>query len=369
VETQLSAPRPIGDQHSFLNPTLSPSEVVRKRNRWRSGSAPGGHSLISSPVSAICSNSAALPAGYGRSTPLASTATVRPPAARAARWAAASIPNAPPEMTVQLCSASPNAISVERWIVQTTGRTLDQHAADPVPAAAQLPASAAQLRCARSHLLLAVDALRTRLINADDLSGPAEAITSSLSDITSCASDYESARIRIDKLVGDPDRTAYVATNPLLLGPVSKSGLLILWQDRRMLRLTDFIIDCPDTMKLAAFYSEVTGRSVKEGGGENWAGIQFGEIELAFVRVEGYRAPQWPDSEHPKQFHLDFEVDDIEAEQSRVLALGATLQQDSISPDGYGWRVYTDPIGHPFCLCHNKGVAWTDRGLIWSKSE
>ena len=44
-----------------------------------------------------------------------------------------------------------------------------------------------------------------------------------------------------------------------------------------MLRLTDFIIDCPDTMKLAAFYAEVTGRPVKEGSHEDWAGIQFGE--------------------------------------------------------------------------------------------
>jgi predicted enzyme related to lactoylglutathione lyase len=134
-------------------------------------------------------------------------------------------------------------------------------------------------------------------------------------------------------------------------------SLSSLWQDRRVLQLTDFIIDCPDTMKLAAFYSEVTGRPVKAGSNEDWAGIQFGEIELAFIRVEDYRAPQWPDSEHPKQFHLDFEVDDIEAEQSRVLSLGATLQQDSIGPDGYGWRVYTDPIGHPFCLCRNKGAA------------
>jgi hypothetical protein len=51
-----------------------------------------------------------------------------------------------------------------------------------------------------------------------------------------------------------------------------------------MLRLTDFIIDCPDTMKLAAFYSEVTGRPVKAGSHENWAGIQFGEIELAIKK-------------------------------------------------------------------------------------
>ncbi len=139
-----------------------------------------------------------------------------------------------------------------------------------------------------------------------------------------------------------------------------------LWHDHRMLRLTDFIIDCPDTEELAAFYSEVTGlRPVKKGSDEDWAGIAFGEVELAFIRVDDYRAPQWPDGEHPKQFHLDFEVDDIEAEERRVLALGATFRQDFIGPEGYGWRVYTDPIGHPFCLCRNKGVVWTDEGPTW----
>ena len=143
----------------------------------------------------------------------------------------------------------------------------------------------------------------------------------------------------------------------------------MLWQHRRVLRLTDFIIDCPDTMALAAFYSEVTGRPVKAGSNESWAGIQFGEIELAFIRVEDYRAPQWPDSDHPKQFHLDFEVDDLDAEQARVLALGATLHQDSIGADGYGWRVYTDPIGHPFCLCRNESAIWTEQGLTWSTSD
>ncbi len=36
-----------------------------------------------------------------------------------------------------------------------------------------------------------------------------------------------------------------------------------------------------------------------DGSNENWAGIPFGEVELAFTRVEDYRAPQWPGSEHP----------------------------------------------------------------------
>jgi predicted enzyme related to lactoylglutathione lyase len=136
-----------------------------------------------------------------------------------------------------------------------------------------------------------------------------------------------------------------------------------------VLQLTDFIIDCPDTMRLAAFYSELTVRPVKPDSTESWAGIGFGEIELAFIRVEDYRAPQWPDSQHPKQFHLDFEVDDIQAEHTRVLALGATMQQDSIDAEGYGWRVYTDPIGHPFCLCRNRSARWTDQGLTWSEDD
>jgi predicted enzyme related to lactoylglutathione lyase len=125
-----------------------------------------------------------------------------------------------------------------------------------------------------------------------------------------------------------------------------------------MLKFTDFIIDCPDTMELAAFYAAVTGTEVAERSNEHWASISFGEIDLAFQRVEAYRPPTWPSDEHPKQYHLDFEVDHFEPEQQRVVELGATLQKNFIGPEGYGWQVYTDPVGHPFCLCRNKGVTW-----------
>ncbi len=132
-----------------------------------------------------------------------------------------------------------------------------------------------------------------------------------------------------------------------------------------MLQLLGFIIDCPDPMKLAAFYSEVTGCAIMEGSSDNFAGITFGEVDLAFQRVEDYRPPRWPDDEHPKQYHLDFEVDEIEPEQRRVVKLGATLQKDFIGPEGYGWQVYTDPVGHPFCLCRHEGVTWTDKEVVW----
>jgi Glyoxalase-like domain len=56
-------------------------------------------------------------------------------------------------------------------------------------------------------------------------------------------------------------------------------------------------------------------------------------------------------------------VDEIEPEQRRVIELGATLQKDCIGPDGYGWQVYTDPVGHPFCLCRHEGITWTGTGM------
>jgi predicted enzyme related to lactoylglutathione lyase len=132
-----------------------------------------------------------------------------------------------------------------------------------------------------------------------------------------------------------------------------------------MLQLLGFIIDCPDPMKLAGFYSEVTGRAIMEGSHDDLAGITCGEVDLTFQRVADYRPPTWPDGEHPKQYHLDFEVDEIEPEQRRVVKLGATLQKDFIGPEGYGWQVYTDPVGHPFCLCRHEGVTWTDKGVVW----
>jgi hypothetical protein len=98
-----------------------------------------------------------------------------------------------------------------------------------------------------------------------------------------------------------------------------------------MLQLLGFIIDCPDPMKLAAFYSEMTGCAIMEGSSDNFAGITFGEVDLAFQRVEHYRPPRWPDDEHPKQYHLDFEVGEIEPEQRRVVDLGATLQKGDVA--------------------------------------
>ena len=47
------------------------------------------------------------------------------------------------------------------------------------------------------------------------------------------------------------------------------------------------------------------------------------------------------------QMHLDFDVDDADAAEARVLA--AARRSSTSSPVHF--RVYADPAGHPFCLC------------------
>ncbi|MCZ4119769.1 VOC family protein [Streptomyces sp. H39-S7] len=117
-------------------------------------------------------------------------------------------------------------------------------------------------------------------------------------------------------------------------------------------KLQCVVLDCPDARALARFYGTLLGGAVNRPD-PRWAvGDDFCTLHLesglvlAFQRVADHRPPQWPDAAHPQQFHLDFDVPDLDAAEKRVLDLGATpLQADS-----RGWRVYADPAGHPFCL-------------------
>ena len=114
-------------------------------------------------------------------------------------------------------------------------------------------------------------------------------------------------------------------------------------------RLQTFALDSPDPVALAGFYAGLLGGRIEDDG-EGWVDL-IGDhgTALAFQRVDDYRAPQWPDPDHPQQAHLDIAVPDIAAAHPEVLALGATPPADW---DGkQSWRVHADPAGHPFCLC------------------
>lgn len=113
-------------------------------------------------------------------------------------------------------------------------------------------------------------------------------------------------------------------------------------------RLQVVALDCPDPDALAAFYSAVLGAPIERGDDVDWVQLApHGGTPLAFQRVPDHRPPQWPGAEHPQQMHLDLEVDDLDAGEAAVVALGA--RRHEVQP-GSTFRVFLDPAGHPFCL-------------------
>jgi hypothetical protein len=114
----------------------------------------------------------------------------------------------------------------------------------------------------------------------------------------------------------------------------------------RSIRLNGITVNAPDALALAEFYAEITDGVAR--GDSEWAAVAGASTVIAFQRVDGFRPPQWPGEDVPMQLHLDFLVDDLEANGARALAAGATLLD--FQPNSDHCLVYADPAGHPFCL-------------------
>ncbi len=105
-------------------------------------------------------------------------------------------------------------------------------------------------------------------------------------------------------------------------------------------------LDCPDPRASAEFWAALLGWEIAVAEDE-YAMVNGPVHALGFGRVQGYRAPRWPNEQGSKQFHFDLSVEDIDAAQHRAVGLGATLVPEQ---PGVTWRVLLDPAGHPFCL-------------------
>lgn len=112
-------------------------------------------------------------------------------------------------------------------------------------------------------------------------------------------------------------------------------------------RFPSIVLDCPDPGILAKFYGELLDWKVDSSS--DWAEIRadYGQC-ICFQQVENYTPPQWPEQAVPQQMHLDLAVDDLDAGEAAVLALGGTKAEHQ---PGTTFRVFLDPAGHPFCLC------------------
>ncbi|MFG2912683.1 VOC family protein [Kitasatospora sp. NPDC048298] len=112
-------------------------------------------------------------------------------------------------------------------------------------------------------------------------------------------------------------------------------------------QLTTVVVDCADPVALADFYRKATGWELTHSD-QDFCSLSAGSAGpgLAFVRVEGYRTPGWP--EGSAHLHLDFTVPDLDRAVGELLALGAS--RPAFQPGEGQWVVLTDPEGGPFCL-------------------
>jgi len=126
---------------------------------------------------------------------------------------------------------------------------------------------------------------------------------------------------------------------------------------KAQLRHLTVALDCPDPLALADFYSQLLGLSVEplfDFPPEKVTWIELenpGGSTLGFQKVDNYVAPTWPEGPVPQQLHLDFHVADLDEVEGHALRCGAS--KVDFQP-GTSWRVFLDPVGHPFCFVENK---------------
>jgi catechol 2,3-dioxygenase-like lactoylglutathione lyase family enzyme len=126
------------------------------------------------------------------------------------------------------------------------------------------------------------------------------------------------------------------------------SGALYGNSDVMIGKLRSVVVDCKDPAALARFYEGLLGGSLHEED-HTWSVLtEPTGRRLAFQLAPEHEPPRFPDPRGSQQFHLDIEVDDVDAAEKDVLALGATRVTDAVEDDTY--RVYRDPAGHTFCL-------------------
>jgi catechol 2,3-dioxygenase-like lactoylglutathione lyase family enzyme len=109
------------------------------------------------------------------------------------------------------------------------------------------------------------------------------------------------------------------------------------------------VLDTDDPPRLAEFYTTLLGWQVEETE-DDWITIGGDSgTKIAFQLALNHKPPTWPDNAVPQQFHLDLEVDDLDAAAAYAESIGA--RRAASGDHSPNWIVFLDPSGHPFCLC------------------
>ena len=117
--------------------------------------------------------------------------------------------------------------------------------------------------------------------------------------------------------------------------------------DTAVPRFHSVALDCPDPAALAAFYARLLDWPVpptRATGSPCRRRAADRPSPSSAPPASSPRRGRRPDVQ--QQLHIDLEVDDMDAAHRRAVGLGARHLDTQET-----FRVYADPVGHPFCLC------------------
>ena len=121
-------------------------------------------------------------------------------------------------------------------------------------------------------------------------------------------------------------------------------------------RLAGFVMDCrtDDLEQAAQFWSAALGVPLKPAAEEpsplyRQLLTNPGDLHIEVQKVE-----------HDSRVHIDIETDDIEAEASRLEALGAKRVKSV-----HTWCVLEAPTGQRFCLVRPQRAQFKEHANVW----
>jgi predicted enzyme related to lactoylglutathione lyase len=121
-------------------------------------------------------------------------------------------------------------------------------------------------------------------------------------------------------------------------------------------RLAQIILDCrtEDLDAATSFWSAALGRETRpldDPEDERYRALEThaGELNILLQRVD-----------HASRVHLDIETDDVEAEVSRLVTLGAKRIAQVRT-----WWIMEAPTGHRFCVLRPQLPGLADQGNTW----
>jgi hypothetical protein len=115
--------------------------------------------------------------------------------------------------------------------------------------------------------------------------------------------------------------------------------------------IREVVLDCADPWELARFWAGLLGGTPVQWY-PGWVTL---EPPPRGQRLS-FQASTAPVAQNSSRVHFDILVGDLAAAHDRVIAAGAVLAGEHVSPrpgpagEPVPWRVYRDPAGHPFCL-------------------